>query len=178
MIGNDPLIPDVLVTPALKQHFDEFGYVVVEGILDEAMLRAIEDDYTAALDRLVEGRFAAGKLSSRYADLPFGRRLIQVIGEGVNWAQHFDISLPQGGITHDTPIHTTEAMFNVLTHPRLLDAVEASVGPEITSNPSNMCASSRRKTGCRRANVAVCWCASVGIRIRAWRCPRWIRRRC
>lgn len=135
MIGNSPLIPDVLVTPALKQHFDEFGYVVVEGILDEATLRAIEDDYAAALDRLVEDRFAAGKLSSRYADLPFGRRLMQVIGEGVNWAQHFDISLPQGGIKHDTPIHTTEAMFNVLTHPRLLDAVEAFVGPEITSNP-------------------------------------------
>jgi ectoine hydroxylase-related dioxygenase (phytanoyl-CoA dioxygenase family) len=119
----------------MKQHFDEYGYVVVEDVLDEATLRAIEDDYTRALDDLIEANIAAGKLSARYADLPFGQRLSRVIQEGVNWGQHFDISLPQGGIRLDTPIHTTEAMFNVLTHPRLLNAAEAFVGPEILSNP-------------------------------------------
>lgn len=135
MVGNEALAHESPITLAMKQHFDEFGYVVAEDILDEATLRAIEDDYAAALDALVAEQVAAGKLSSTYADLPFGQRLTQVIGEGVNWSQHFDISLPQGGITPDMPIHTTEAMFNVLTHPRLLDAAEAFVGPEVTSNP-------------------------------------------
>jgi ectoine hydroxylase-related dioxygenase (phytanoyl-CoA dioxygenase family) len=135
MVYSDIQIQDSPITLAMKQHFDEFGYVVAEGILDEATLRAIEDDYAAALDQLVEAQFAEGKLSSTYADLPFGQRLTAVIGEGVNWSQRFDISLPQGGITPDIPIHTTEAMFNVLTHPRLLDAAEAFVGPEVTSNP-------------------------------------------
>lgn len=123
------------VTPVMKAQFDELGYVVVEGLLDEDTLRAIEDDYAAALDAFVAEQRAAGRLHDAYADLPFQQRLIKIIGAGISWSQHFDISLPQGGIRRDTPIHTTEAMFNVLTHPRLLDAVEAFIGPEILSNP-------------------------------------------
>jgi phytanoyl-CoA hydroxylase len=123
------------VTLAMKQHFDACGYVVVEGLLDESTLGAIEDDYAAALDAFAEDQFAAGRLSSSYAHLPFRQRLMKVIAEGVSWSQHFDISLPHNGIRHDTPIHTSEAVFNVLTHPRLLDAVEAFIGPEILCNP-------------------------------------------
>lgn len=135
MVHNERMTSDSPITPAVKQHFDEFGYVVVEGVLDEATLHAIEEDYATALDQLIKEQADAGLLSNTYADLPFGQRLTQVIGEGVNWSQHFDISLPQGGITPNTPIHTTAATFGMLTHPRLLDAAEAFVGPEITSNP-------------------------------------------
>ena len=47
----------------------------------------------------------------------------------------FDISLPQINITDATPMHHGPAVFNLLRSPRLLDAVERFIGPEIYSNP-------------------------------------------
>jgi hypothetical protein len=47
----------------------------------------------------------------------------------------FDISLPFSGVTEETPIHLGPATFRLLTSPRLLDAIEQVVGPEILSNP-------------------------------------------
>jgi len=38
-------------------------------------------------------------------------------------------------VGEDTPIHLSEAVFNFLRNPRLLDAVETLIGPEIYSNP-------------------------------------------
>ena len=49
---------------------------------------------------------------------------------------HLDICLPQKGITDDTPVHCGPAAFGLLTNPRLLDVVEAIIGPEIYSNPT------------------------------------------
>ena len=43
--------------------------------------------------------------------------------------------MPQAGVTEDTPIHHGPAIFNLLRSPRLLDAVESFIGPEIYSNP-------------------------------------------
>lgn len=48
---------------------------------------------------------------------------------------HFDISLPDKGVTEQTPIHLGPGAFGLLTNCRLLDAVEQIVGPEIYSNP-------------------------------------------
>ena len=51
-------------------------------------------------------------------------------------AYHLDISLPKVAVySEETPVHTSEATFKLLTHPRLLDVVELLIGPEIYSNP-------------------------------------------
>ncbi|MCL5999658.1 MAG: phytanoyl-CoA dioxygenase family protein [Chloroflexi bacterium] len=125
------------VTPAQLQQFDELGYVVVEGLLDPARdLQPVVDDYAATLDALAEQWHAEGRLAGTFAGLPFGQRLIKIMTTaGLSWAQHFDISLPQAGVQGDTPLHCTAAVFDLLRHPRLLDAVEQFVGPEIYSNP-------------------------------------------
>lgn len=54
-------------------------------------------------------------------------------GRGLDAA--FDFSLPLGNAKPDSPIHLSEAVFNLLSNPKLLDAVEAIVGPEILLNP-------------------------------------------
>ena len=46
------------------------------------------------------------------------------------------ICLPQKGVAPETLVHCGPAAFGLLTNPRLLDAVEAIVGPEIYSNPT------------------------------------------
>ena len=126
-----------VITPEMSTQFQEHGYLVVDGLFDlDTDLAPIVADYTAKLDSLVVEWIAAGMLKHDYRDLPFGQRLIKVLAEsGVNWGQHFDISLPQTQVYADTPIHTSEPVFNLLRHPRLLDVVEAFVGGEVYSNP-------------------------------------------
>lgn len=125
------------ITSEMMAQFQEQGYLLVEALFDvDADLAPVVDDYAAKLNRLVDEWMAAGVLKNRYADLPFGQRLIKIMTEsGVNWAQPFDISLPQTQVFPDTPIHTSEPVFNLLRHPRLLDVVEHFVGPEVYSNP-------------------------------------------
>lgn len=117
--------------------FDEHGYVVVEGLLDpETDLDPIMREYAGVLDNLANELYAEGTISSTYADLPFGERVTKIYGEsGKVHAQYFDFSLPQGGVKEDTPMWVGPAVFRTLTNPRLLDAVEQFIGPEIYSNP-------------------------------------------
>ena len=126
-----------LITPDRLAQFHDQGYLVVDGLFDaETELAAVAADYAATLDELADQWVAAGQLKDSLSGLPFGQRLIRIMAEsGVNWAQPFDISLPQTQVYPDTPIHTSEAVFNLLRHPRLLDVVEQFVGPEIYSNP-------------------------------------------
>lgn len=126
-----------VLTASLKEHLSAEGYVVVEGVLEPQVdLAPLVAEYNAALDDIAEGLFVKGSIRSTYAALPFGERLIQVCSEsGQNFPQAFDFSLPQKGITSDTPIHVGPAVFHILSHPRLLDLVEEIVGPEIYSNP-------------------------------------------
>jgi len=117
--------------------FDRDGYLVVENVLDPREdLAPLFAEYSAILDGIVDGLIAEGTLSSRYDDLSFSDRLIQVCMEsGRVFSSYFDISLPQKGVTYDTPMHVGPAAFNLLTSPRLLDVVESVVGPEVFSNP-------------------------------------------
>jgi phytanoyl-CoA hydroxylase len=125
------------LTQAQVDLFQEQGYLVVEGLIDVVeYLDPLLDEYAARLDRLAEEMYAAGKLSSTYADLPFGRRLTRVYAEtGQVFAQYFDFSLPFKGVTRETPCHFGPAVFHMLTNSAVLDVVESLIGPEIYSNP-------------------------------------------
>ena len=117
--------------------FDRDGYLVVENVLDQQQdLAPLFAEYTTVLDGIVDRLISEGRLSSRYDDLSFSDRLIEVCMESKQvFSSNFDISLPQKGIKYDTPMHVGPAVFNLLTNPRLLDVVESVVGPDIYSNP-------------------------------------------
>lgn len=118
-------------------HFQEYGYLFVEGVLDpQKDLDPIIEEYKGVLDRLAHDLYDAGDIEDTYDDLPFGERVIQIYAEsGKVHAQYFDFSLPQGNVKHDTPMWVGPAVFNALTSARLLDAVESLIGGEIYSNP-------------------------------------------
>ena len=113
------------------------GYLVVEDVLDPVRdLRPLIVEYEAVLDDLAGSLAAEGVLRSTYPDLPFYDRLTRIYAEsGRNFIRHFDISLPGSGIRHDTPVHLGPAVYDLLTHPRLLDAIEDVIGPEIYASP-------------------------------------------
>ena len=125
------------LTAELVAQFEDQGYLLVEGLLDPvADLDPIIEEYKGVLDRLAHELYERGQISSTYADLPFGERLIRIYQEsGKVHAQYFDFSLPQGGVTENTPMWVGPAVFRAITNPRLLDAVESIIGPEIYSNP-------------------------------------------
>ena len=127
----------VLTESRLKEHFQEQGYVIAEGLLDPAEdLQPLIEEYDALLDKLAAELREAGVLSDAYEGLPFGRRLAAVLNEADGgFYQHFDISLPQSGVSHDTPMSHGPSVFNLLRNPKLLDAVEELIGPEVYSNP-------------------------------------------
>jgi ectoine hydroxylase-related dioxygenase (phytanoyl-CoA dioxygenase family) len=121
----------------LLQHFDEHGFVVVEDIFDaEGDFQPLVDDYRALLNELATSWFAAGLIPATYSDLPFEQQFARIISESKHaWYQHFDFSLPQTKITPETPIHLSEPIFRLMTHPKLLDLVEWFVGSEILVSP-------------------------------------------
>lgn len=115
----------------------EDGYLVLEDVLDvEHDVRPVLDEYELVLSELAAGLHVRGEIADTYADLPFGKRLIQITKEyGRSLSQHFDISLPQSGVRADTPMHVGPACFRLLTNADLLDIAESVIGPEISSSP-------------------------------------------
>src|SRR4051794_6244914 len=125
------------LTEAQQEQFHREGYLIVEGLFDpEAEIDPIIAEYHTTLDNLAAELYAQGEISSTYADLTFGQRLIEIYKEsGKVHAQYFDFSLPQADVREDTPLWVGPAIFNIMRNPGLLDAVESIIGPEIYSNP-------------------------------------------
>ena len=125
------------LTAAEVEQFWRDGYLVVDGLIDPVtVIEPLAAEYAARLDSLADELVADGQIASTYRDLPFGERFIRIESEtNETHAQYFDVSLPQGGITPDTPIWVGPAVFGALTNPMLLDAVESIIGGEIASTP-------------------------------------------
>src|SRR5215213_5439118 len=125
------------LTAEQVEQFHSQGYLLVEGLFDpKADIEPIIEEYQGVLDKLASELYAKGELSSTYADLPFGQRLIEIYKQSSKvHAQYFDFSLPQADVREDTPLWVGPAVFNMLRNEKLLNAVESIIGPEIYSNP-------------------------------------------
>src|SRR5438477_3463426 len=119
-----------------QARFEREGYLVIEDVFDRAGdLDPVVHEYAARLDEMAADWHARGLIDSTYADLPFSERFAHVLNDaGPEGYRPFDITL-SGPITEDSPMHTGPAVFNLITHPRVLDVVEQLIGGEILSNP-------------------------------------------
>lgn len=127
--------PDMLLS-----EFAEQGYIVIDDILDlNQDIQPVIDDYEVLLDNLAEAWYRQGKLKSAYSELSFELRYVKVITEisqsNPKWMNYFDIALDASGVTKQTPIHLSKAVFGLICNPKLLDIVEVFIGSEIYSNP-------------------------------------------
>lgn len=121
----------------ISSQLEDDGYVVLRGVLDvDCDLQPVEQEYAGILDRLAHQWQAEGLISAVHHELPFCERLCRLLEQAdVPFDRHFDISLPQSGLSEQTPIHNGPAIFQLLRSPRVLDAVEQVIGPEIYNNP-------------------------------------------
>ena len=125
------------LTATEQRQFEEEGYVVVDGVFDPVReFDPVIEEYDGVLDRLATELFEAGTISSTYSALTFDDRLARIYAEtGKVYPKHFDLALPQRGVTHQTPIWTGPAVFDLLRSKGVLDRVESLIGPEIYANP-------------------------------------------
>lgn len=127
-------------TNELRDKFERNGYVVVRSMLNLADdIQPVIDEYADVLDRRAMEWHAAGDLSSAYANLAFQDRVMAVVSEtGGRIYNFFRIFFDPPKTTADSPIHYGPAIFGLLTNTKLLDVIEALIGPEITVNPVNI----------------------------------------
>lgn len=123
-----------MLSPAQVAHFNTEGFLVVEDVVPQPVLDGVRQEYSALLDRLYAGWQAEGRVPDG-TGLDFWGKLSASYAVGCDWFQPMDISLPGGVIAPDTPMHFGPAIFDLVTHDRLLDLAEALIGPELTLNP-------------------------------------------
>ena len=121
-------------------HFQTKGYLILENVLSDADIAAIRAEYEAILDREAPRLVASGQLSQTYSELPFEERYTKILFELEDMYaiyQHLDISLPLlQDMPADASLNSGPAVFDLLTHPNILDIAESILGtPELYSNP-------------------------------------------
>lgn len=125
-----------MLTGDQKAFFKTEGYLVVENVFDQdSVINPVKAEYSHLLDELYDQWFDQGKVTLRPDGLDFHGKLLAAYQAGCDWFQPMDISLPGDRITADTPMHFGPAIFNLITHEKLLDLVEDLIGPELVSNP-------------------------------------------
>ena len=118
--------------------FEREGYLVVEGVLDNSDLIPLEREYAELLDDLARNLVAQGVIDSDHPDCDFGERFARIAASYPGCIDHFNISLPlvNGEVDPDRyRAHTGPAVFGILRNAKILDLVEALIGPEIASSP-------------------------------------------
>ena len=126
------------LTAEQLDRFQEEGYLIVEDVLTEEDLAAIEDEYKEIVDRVSADLVDRGKLQP-LTGTTFSEQYIEAMNQLDDMYalyQHLDISLPLfDGLDHTHTMNAGPAVFRLLTNPHLLDIVESVIGPEIYSNP-------------------------------------------
>ena len=116
--------------------FRQRGFLLAHGLLGAQDLAPLMREYEGVLDNLCAELAAEGALPRDNPNLPFAERYLEVCREtGQTFAQRFNFVLPRNEVREDSPIWLGAAVFRALTHPRILDAVESLIGPEIAVSP-------------------------------------------
>ena len=110
---------------AVISNFNENGFAILRGILEQETLDAVKYECEALVDELALQRCAEGKLTDIYSDSPFETRLIQIYE-----------NYPDENPTIFRPELHREGFFGVFAHPILLELAGIILGPEIRLYPN------------------------------------------
>ena len=123
----------------LLDSFNQNGYAVVREVLDDKKdIAPVFDEYSSILDRLISELYVSGELGEKYEDLSFLDRMAKFISEtGSKYHKNFESRFSYEVVEETTPIHLGPSIFDLIRNPKLNDAIEIFIGPEISSNPVN-----------------------------------------
>jgi phytanoyl-CoA hydroxylase len=127
-----------VLSPADLNQFHSEGYLVVENVVDRATIQELLQEMNdEVLTPLAQQLLNKGKLHSLYSDIKFEDRIQRVSAESsCSYPQAFDFSLPQSGITRQTPLYLGDKLFQMFSHSKIVDCISDILGTEeISSNP-------------------------------------------
>ena len=112
----------MLLNKEQVEHYADWGYVMVPGILDEQILGPVRDVIAAAVDQKARKLYAERKITTLYEDASFTRRLVKMCREAgtEDFAWNNEVF--------------SRSIYNLLTHPAILAVAESLLGPELTVN--------------------------------------------
>lgn len=115
----------VLTTEQVEK-YDEEGYLVVPGLLDESDMAPVRAALTEKVSMIADDLVTEGLIDDPLTDEPFPTRLARVF-DGLD-SEHF---LKYGRGWRDR----IGGYYTLMSNPKILDAIESLIGPEIFSNP-------------------------------------------
>ena len=106
--------------------YDETGYIVLPELLDHDDLAKVIDSMAKRVGEIADDLFANGMISDKRAGSPFEYRLAELFSgltdnDFLKYGRSWRDRLP--------------GYFDLMSNPKILDAVESLIGPEIYSNP-------------------------------------------
>ena len=115
-------MPATVIDQAKVEAYHNDGYLLVPGLFTEADMEpvrlAIEDE----VDRLADRFYRAGRVSSRFADQPFNRRLVLLCESAQESVRIWELR---------TRAAVTPELYRLVRHPGLLELMTAILGPEV-----------------------------------------------
>ncbi len=110
--------------------FRNEGYFIAENVFGAADLEPIRQDLEREIDRKISELAEQGRLSDTHAGLPFEQRLTRIYSDsrenGETVMRHLEGERGGG--------YQGRSMFDLISHPKLLDAVSDLVGQEIVAS--------------------------------------------
>ena len=118
------------LTDAQVAQFHAQGYVMVPDIFTAEDLEPLRQEIAGLIDEEAQKLAHEGMITDLHQDASFETKLTRLLADYPELEGRFmrAIEGKEGGG------HTGEEMFRVLTHPKLLDAMESLVGPEIIAS--------------------------------------------
>jgi hypothetical protein len=114
------------LTPEQLAAYDIDGYIVLENLLDDTDMAPPREAMMEKVDEIANDLFKTGLITDLHLDEPFPTRLARLF-EGLTDA---DFLKWDRGWRDRKP-----GYFELMSNPKILDAVESLIGPEIFSNP-------------------------------------------
>lgn len=114
------------LTPEQVAEYDERGFLVLPGLLDDTDLQPVRHAMTQKVDRIAADLYANGLIGDLFTAEPFPTRLARIFAD--LGAQDF---IAYGRSWRDR----LPGYHALMSNAKILDVVESLIGPEIFSNP-------------------------------------------
>ena len=85
------------------EEFRETGFLAVPGVLDDADLQPLEQEYAQLLDETCQQLFDEGRIASVYPDDDFSTRFAHIVAACPDILDRFNISLKAEVLKQKTP---------------------------------------------------------------------------
>ena len=121
------------LAPSQIGQFLSEGFLVVDHAFSPSTLDALIAEFTTTVDRNAAIALEDGLIVNTFPDEPFEKRLARVVESAPD-----PVAANTPGCVLFENLrgkHKSDAMFDLMTHPDILEIVESIIGPEILAHP-------------------------------------------